>query len=37
GEFTVKSLTILHRDTYVEYQEWTVYKELIFGNRLAAF
>ncbi|MDB5139627.1 MAG: hypothetical protein JWR12_1543 [Mucilaginibacter sp.] len=37
GEFTVKSLTILHRDTYVEYQEWKVYKELIFGNRLAAF
>ncbi|MDF2430881.1 MAG: hypothetical protein JWP44_512 [Mucilaginibacter sp.] len=35
--FTVNSLTILHRDTYVEYCEWKVYKELIFGNPLAAF
>jgi len=32
--FTVDSLTVLHRDTYVEYCEWRVYKELFFVNRL---
>jgi 2'-5' RNA ligase len=32
--FKVNSLTILHRDTFVEYCEWRVYKELFFTNRL---
>ncbi len=32
--FTVNSLTILHRATYVEYCEWRMYKELFFANRL---
>jgi 2'-5' RNA ligase len=35
--FTADSLTILHRETYVEYCEWKVYKELHFGKRLMAF
>jgi len=33
--FMVDSLTILHRDTFVEYCEWRIYKELFFSNRLA--
>lgn len=32
--FTVNSLTILHRETYAEYCEWRLYKELFFANRL---
>jgi len=32
--FSVNSLTILHRETYVEYCEWRVYKELFFANKL---
>lgn len=32
--FTANSLTVLHRDTFVEYCEWRVYKELFFANRL---
>ena len=32
--FTVNSLTVLHRETYAEYCEWRVYKELFFANRL---
>jgi hypothetical protein len=32
--FTANSLTILHRETYAEYCEWRVYKELFFANRL---
>jgi|SRR6185437_109490 len=32
--FTANSLTILHRETFVEYCEWTVYRELFFSNRL---
>jgi 2'-5' RNA ligase len=32
--FTADSLTILHRDTFVEYCEWRIYKELFFANRL---
>jgi 2'-5' RNA ligase len=32
--FTANSLTILHRDTFVEHNEWRVYKELFFANRL---
>jgi hypothetical protein len=32
--FMVNSLTILHRDTFVEYCEWKVYKELFFANKL---
>jgi 2'-5' RNA ligase len=32
--FIANSLTILHRDTFVEYCEWRVYKELFFANRL---
>jgi 2'-5' RNA ligase len=35
--FKADSLTILHRETFVEYCEWKVYKELFFANRLAAF
>jgi hypothetical protein len=35
--FTVNSLTILHRDTFADYCEWALYKELTFGNRLLAF
>ncbi len=35
--FKAESLTILHRDTFAEYVEWRVYKELFFGNRLTAF
>jgi 2'-5' RNA ligase len=35
--FKANSLTILGRDTFAEYIEWKVYKELHFGNRLAAF
>jgi hypothetical protein len=34
AKFRADSLTILHRDTYVEYCEWRVYKELFFSNRL---
>jgi len=30
----INSLTILHRETYIEYCEWRVYKELFFANRL---
>ncbi len=32
--FTANSITILHRDTFAEYHEWRVYKELFFANRL---
>jgi hypothetical protein len=32
--FTANHLTILHRETYVEYSEWRVYKEIFFQNRL---
>jgi hypothetical protein len=32
--FTVNSLTILHRDTYVDYCEWRCHRELFFANRL---
>lgn len=32
--FKVNSLTIMHRETYAEYCEWAVYKELFFANRL---
>jgi hypothetical protein len=32
--FMVDSLTILHRETFVEYCEWRVYRELFFANRL---
>lgn len=32
--FMVNNLTILHRETFVEYCEWRVYKELFFVNRL---
>jgi 2'-5' RNA ligase len=32
--FEANSLTILHRETYVEYCEWQHYKELFFANRL---
>ena len=32
--FMVNSLTILHRETFVEYCEWKVYKELFFANKL---
>ena len=32
--FTAGSLTILQRDTYVEYCEYRVYKELFFGSCL---
>jgi len=32
--FMVNNLTILHRETFVEYCEWRVYKELFFANRL---
>ena len=32
--FMVNHLTILHRDTFVEYCEWRVYRELFFANRL---
>ncbi len=35
--FTVNSLTILHCDTFTEYYEWTLYRELTFGNTLMAF
>jgi len=31
--FTANSLTILQRDTYVEYCEWKIYRELFFKNR----
>ena len=32
--FIANSITILHRDTFVEYCEWRVYRELFFSNRL---
>ncbi len=32
--FIASHLTILHRDTFVEYCEWRVYRELFFANRL---
>ncbi|HEY2580767.1 MAG TPA: 2'-5' RNA ligase family protein [Mucilaginibacter sp.] len=32
--FKPDSLTILHRETFVEYCEWRVYKELFFANKL---
>jgi len=35
--FTVNSLTILHRDTFAEYCEWTLYRDLTLGNKLMAF
>ncbi|MDP9076000.1 MAG: hypothetical protein M3O71_01120 [Bacteroidota bacterium] len=35
--FIVNHLTILHRDTFAEHNEWKVYRELHFGNRLLAF
>ena len=34
GSFRADSLTIFHRETFVEYCEWKVYKELFFANRL---
>jgi 2'-5' RNA ligase len=35
--FKVDGLTILHKDTFAEHGEWTVYRELTFGNKLLAF
>jgi 2'-5' RNA ligase len=35
--FIVNNITILQRDTYGEINEWTVYKEMHFGNRMLAF
>ncbi|MDB4901867.1 MAG: hypothetical protein JWQ63_1148 [Mucilaginibacter sp.] len=35
--FKAGGLTILHRETFVEYCEWRVYKELFFANKLAMF
>jgi hypothetical protein len=32
--FAVNSLTVLQRETFAEYCEWRVYKELFFANRL---
>jgi hypothetical protein len=32
--FMVNHLTVLHRDTFVDYCEWRVYRELFFANRL---
>jgi len=32
--FTARSLTVLHKDTFAEYCEWRVYKEVFFANRL---
>ncbi len=32
--FMANYLTILHRDTFVEYYEWSVYRELFFANKL---
>jgi 2'-5' RNA ligase len=32
--FKVNSITILHRETFAEYCEWRVYKELRFENKL---
>ncbi len=37
ASFKAESLTILHRETYAEYVQWRVYRELFFGNRLLAF
>jgi 2'-5' RNA ligase len=34
ASFKANGLTILHRETYVEYCEWRVYRELFFANRL---
>jgi 2'-5' RNA ligase len=35
--FKVDGLTILQRDTFVEYCEWKLYRELFFANKLAMF
>ena len=35
--FMANSLTILERETFVEYSDWRVYRELSFGERLLAF
>ena len=32
--FTIDRITVLHRETYVEYCEWRIYKELFFANKL---
>ncbi|CAN5524744.1 hypothetical protein BH09BAC6_BH09BAC6_28920 [soil metagenome] len=33
--FKVNSLTILHKETFAEHNEWRVYRELFFENKLA--
>lgn len=35
--FMANCLTILERDTYVEYCEWKIYRDLWFGDKLLAF
>ena len=35
--FNVNSLTILQKETFAEYAEWQVYKELFFANKLSIF
>jgi 2'-5' RNA ligase len=35
--FKADGLTILQRDTFAEYCEWKIYKELHFDNKLVAF
>lgn len=35
--FKVNSLTVLKRETYVEYCEWRMYKELFFANKMPIF
>lgn len=37
ANFMANSLTILERETFAEYCEWKVYRELSFGNKLAIF
>ena len=32
--FTANSITVMHCETFAEYCEWTVYRELFFANRL---
>ncbi|MFI5139946.1 MAG: 2'-5' RNA ligase family protein, partial [Sphingobacteriales bacterium] len=35
--FTANSLTILQKETFVDYCEWTHYRELFFADKLAIF
>jgi hypothetical protein len=35
--FTPVSVTVLHRETFVEFSEWRVYRELFFNGRSLAF